>query len=565
MSELSQELWPVLRAEVSRDNLKKHVDALMQWERYSGTFGEYQAVAYVKDRLDEMGAEARVENFKGLISNNCHASVTLHAGDQRVVQCLTHPFSISAPGGVRGQVAFAGKKPGEVDVAGKIAMVDGPGTPWDVAKWRELGAIGLVCHSHARVVQDYIISPVWGTPEPATVTNLPAMPVVSIDEGSGTYLRSLMSNGPVEVTIRTRLDTGMKHLQFPVADIKGRGDTDEFVLIAGHMDSWYFGAQDNAAGNSSLLEVARVLQKHRDKLTKNVRVAWWIGHSHGRFAASTWYCDNRWEDLAKNCVGYLNVDQPGHNDSTWMCGFATPDSARYISEMIKAMTGQDRWPPRPPRNADQSFWGLGLPSFSYLPRLREGSPDEAPDEPGGHKPWYQHTPFDTIDKLDFDLLVDHTGYFCATMEDLSNRGVLPWNHADTADAFVKRLDELKAMAGNNLDLSPCYQEAHALKSVAKVINSAAGLSKERIARVNQALLRSSQLLLNVYFTEEGKYHQPDALPQPLLPGLREVADLAGMPATSEDYLFTKTRLIRERNRVTESLRWAREALREAIE
>ncbi len=560
-----QDYWPKLEADVSRNELKKHVEALMQWERYSGTYGEYQAVAYVKDRLDDFGIDAKVEEFDGLISNNCHASVTIHAGDRRVVQCLTHPFSVSAPGGMRAEVAYAGTKPGDVDVAGKIAIVDGPGTPWDYAKWRSLGAVAIICHSRAKVVQDYIISGVWGTPEPSTAPNLPDVPVVSIDSASGDYLRSLLREGRVEVTVRTLLDTGIKDLRFPVAEIKGDPDSEEFVLIAGHMDSWYFGAQDNAAGNSSLLELARVLQKHREKLKRNVRVAWWIGHSHGRFAASTWYCDNYWEDLARNCVGYLNVDQPGHRESTWMCGFATPDSARYISGMIKTLVGQDRQPPRPPRNADQSFWGVGLPSFSYLPRLREGSPDEAPDDPGGRKPWYQHTPHDTIDKLDFDLLRDHTYYFCATMMDLSNRGILPWDHADTADAFAKRLSELNEAGGTHLDLAPCFEQAAALKRVAQEISGAQGLSADRQSKVSRGLLRASQILLNIYYTEEGKYHQPNAIAQPFLPGLSEVGKLAQMSSASEPYLFLKTKLIRERNRVTEGLRWAEETIRESFE
>ncbi|MEI3361610.1 MAG: M28 family peptidase [Oscillospiraceae bacterium] len=40
----------------------------------------------------------------------------------------------------------------------------------------------------------------------------------------------------------------------------------EFILVAGHMDSWPVGASDNAAGNATAMEVARVLNADRNKL-----------------------------------------------------------------------------------------------------------------------------------------------------------------------------------------------------------------------------------------------------------------------------------------------------------
>ena len=47
-----------------------------------------------------------------------------------------------------------------------------------------------------------------------------------------------------------------------------------------------------------------------------MKVAWWVGHSYGRYAGSTWYCDTFFSDLRKNCVGYMDIDSPGVKGAT---------------------------------------------------------------------------------------------------------------------------------------------------------------------------------------------------------------------------------------------------------
>jgi N-acetylated-alpha-linked acidic dipeptidase len=73
-----------------------------------------------------------------------------------------------------------------------------------------------------------------------------------------------------------------------VAEVRGRIEPEQFELVDGHVDSWHVGIGDNATGDATLLEVARALQAHRDQLARSVRIAWWSGHSHGRYAGSAW-------------------------------------------------------------------------------------------------------------------------------------------------------------------------------------------------------------------------------------------------------------------------------------
>ena len=63
------------------------------------------------------------------------------------------------------------------------------------------------------------------------------------------------------------------------------------MLVHGHYDCWEVGVGDNATGDATLLELARVLWVIARRLRRSVKLAWWPGHSTGRYAGSTWFAD----------------------------------------------------------------------------------------------------------------------------------------------------------------------------------------------------------------------------------------------------------------------------------
>ena len=119
-------------------------------------------------------------------------------------------------------------------------------------------------------------------------------------------------------TVRSVLQCGCVRLQIPVAELAG--ETPEYVLVGSHYDSWDYGVTDNATGNAAVLELARVLSQKQ--LRRGVKIAWWPAHSNGRYAGSTWYCDEQFEDLDARCVALVNMDSPG-------CMGAPPPVFRY--------------------------------------------------------------------------------------------------------------------------------------------------------------------------------------------------------------------------------------------
>ena len=74
------------------------------------------------------------------------------------------------------------------------------------------------------------------------------------------------------------------------------------------------------------------------------------------------------------------------------------------------------------------------------------------------------------------------------------------------------------------------------------------------------MLGACRAVNSVLYSMAGNYDQDPALQKPVLPGLSRLADLQGMDTASSDYHFLRTYLVRERNRVTDSLHRASQLL-----
>src|SRR5262249_19993084 len=147
------------------------------------------------------------------------------------------------------------------------------------------------------------------------------------------------------------------------AEIRGTDESDNFVLLSGHHCSWYFGAMDNGTADATILEVARILARNRAELRRGVRIAFWPGHTHGRYSGSTWYFDHFWEDLHDHCVLHVNADSTGARGATIYRALAMPETRSFALDVIRDAIGVEAEPERQSRAGDQSFWGCGVPSI----------------------------------------------------------------------------------------------------------------------------------------------------------------------------------------------------------
>jgi N-acetylated-alpha-linked acidic dipeptidase len=547
---------------VSAGELMTHARTIARWERESGTAGEAQAYDYIEGCLKRYGLEVERREIEAYISLPLWARVILPDGS--ALEALTHSFSTSTPpDGVEAELVDVGGGTGDALATrgrGKLALVQSFATPGHAWAAQEAGILGqlFVNPDH---LHNMIVTTVWGTPTPATAGRIPRTPCCSIVSTDAERLRGLLAAGPLRVRVITRVRTEWMAIPHLTGHLAGTA-SDDFSLLSGHVDSWHFGAMDNATANATMLEVARLLAGIRGELHRGLRLAFWSGHSHGRYAGSAWYADHAWRELERRGVLHLNVDSTGARGATDYSVFhATEDAADFAEQVIADVTGQQGRARHFSRAGDQSFWGIGLPSafmsMSQLPPqdTEFGRTIERLVGTSGF-PWWWHTRDDTIDKIDPTVLTLDSRVYLAAALRLCDAPVLPLAPARAARAVAETARSLHA--GERFDLSPVVEAGQALVRAlsahdAPLARLAAQPPGTEAARVNRALMRISRALVPLLYTTGDRFAHDLAVGVPPLAGLQAAAALVGMDPASDLAKFTLTALVRERNRVLHAL------------
>ena len=250
------------------------------------------------------------------------------------------------------------------------------------------------------------------------------------------------------------------------------------------------------------MELARIAHERRGELTRGLKVAWWNGHSHGRFSGSTWYADHMFHELRRNCAAYLNIDQPGCRGATLYRPFCTADVRDWVRGAVSRIGGQRTEPDHPRKMADQSLWGVGVPSFSFLPVLPPDHPDLQKDHPEGGFPEYWHHPADTLDKMDKALLAEHCRVYAAALHELCSLERLPLNPAATAAVVNEEIERLESLSGEAVDLGDLREAGARFARACEALD--AKIEGIDAAAANRALLGMSHAVNPVLYTQAGR-------------------------------------------------------------
>lgn len=568
-----------LQERVSAERLQEHLERFNTLFRDSGTPAERAAAEYIRDRMTEYGVAADILEFDSLISWPLEGSLTIlddcgNAAED--VPVRTRSFGAqTSDGGVGAELVFvpfeqpeagamifshravAGDYSGR-DVAGKV-VITMDGGPDGIRRAQERGAAGHIhiWPSDEPVIHEMIGTSVWGTPTPESAKRLPEIPAFGVSYADGERLRERCESGAVLVRVVSNVDTAWRRLPLVVADIPADA-SDRFLLVGSHIDSWYEGVTDNATGDAALIEMARVLNEQRGDLRHGVRFAWWPGHSTGRYSGSTWYADNHFAELRARCLGYLNIDSPGVRETeVWDCRYNMGEIEHITSAVVQELSGQEPNIRRPLKAGDQSFLGVGLSSMGAFRMLPVDHPDRKAVGGCGGAYWW-HSPEDTLDKADANILADDTRIYVTMTARMCLPEAHPYNFVPSANDFLQHLGDLQSVAGQYLDLSDVIAAAARYKSVAEKVVSAGPGSD--VTSYNRALLRTTRIVNPALFTIDGPYEMDPALQLPILPGLAPMRELAILDPESSDYRFLRTQLVRQRNRVHDALAQATEVL-----
>ncbi|NPV71873.1 MAG: M28 family peptidase [Firmicutes bacterium] len=559
-----QVLEDVLLSEVSRDNLMEWTGKIATWVRLSGATGEAEAMNYVNGILKSFGYRTELLRHPAFISLPVSASLTIPSDPQAQFKCITHSFAKStAKSGLSGELIYP--KKGDC-VRGKIVLVDGMASSKACLEMEAGGAIGEIF-----VSDDYLhesaVSPLWGPPTRDTLGMLPVTPSITVTCQGGDYLKNAIARGPVQVRIHTAVDTGWRQLPLLIADIDGR-EEGEFLLFSSHIDSWHYGAMDNGAANATVMEVARLAAEHRSSLRRGLRLAFWSGHSHGRFAGSAWYADHYWTELLDRCLGHVNADSTGGRGASVLEEIPImPQSFGLAAAALKKVTGRNLAGKRIGRFGDQSFYGIGLTStfatFSEQPRDpgSEGVGFHTGGKLSGGLGWWWHTEFDTIDKIDPDNLLRDTRIYMATVYRLLSCRYLPYDFRALCRYISEQLDLLSRSVGQRLDLEPARARLSEVARTTERFYEVLGRGEIEPPKANRVLRELSLALVPCAF-KENERTDPDffgAIPAfPMFDGAERLASAEG-----DEFNLLYPIYLRRRNRFILYLTEAVQALERA--
>jgi N-acetylated-alpha-linked acidic dipeptidase len=565
---------------VDAPTMMRHLEEFARRIKLSGTPEELESFRYLQSCLRGYGYRTDLILHDAYISLPGRARLEL---ESRPLDCITHSFSQpSAPGGTRGELVYAGMGSAQdfarQDVRGRIVLLEAIANPAASLRASQAGAIGQVHISPHEHIHEMCISSVWGSPTEARLQQLPRTVVLSVRKADGDALKQRVQSGEkLELVLQAEVDTGWCKTPILEAELPGPKDTSDqpFVMFSGHHDTWYYGVMDNGGANATMLEVARLLAGERTSWRRGLRLCFWSGHSHGRYSGSTWYADNHWRELAKRCAVHVNVDSTGAKGNTVMSdALSSAELFGLAAEAVRAQGHQELDGHRMSRAGDQSFWGIGVPSlFMGMGEQPVGTADNVIGAVmGGGKRkgagfgWWWHTPDDTLDKMDPDLLVRDTRVYVHAIWRLLTDRVLPLDYARHAEVLVKQLASLKTRLEGRIDIGPIAQGAETLRGgAAAVMERAARVQDAAEAdRINQALMAVSRAMVPMDYTAGDRFDHDPALAQPPFPVLDPVRRLADTAADSDAARFAAVAARRALNRVAAALDAANAALQECV-
>ncbi len=556
--------------QVDGDRLIAFTKGVSQEVRLSGSDEEKRAFRWLAGRLQEFGANVRLTEHPGYVSWPGPAS--LEVSGLGSLPCITHAMA-RPTGGLQAEIldlgAMAPEAVAKVDAAGSIVLLDGVANPARVQAAEAAGASGEIFVS-GQERHEMIVSPVWGSPGAADLARLPRTPSVSIDRATARHLRSHLALGPAVATIRTEVETRWRQLPLLEAEIVPTNGAQDFILFSGHVDSWHLGAMDNGSANAVMLEMVRLFAPLRGEFQRGLRVCFWSGHSHGRYAGSSHYADEHFFELRDHCVVHVNVDSPGGQGATDLSHAITSSELwRLGRDSVEAESDVPYIGTPPLRAGDESFLAMGVPAlFMEVSEQPPGGEGGSGVSAGGGLGWWWHTPEDTIDKLDPVFLARDARIYLRALHRLLTRPVLPMQAAAAATEVLQELEAAAGAARGRLDLAlpiglarRLQRRAEAVDALAERLGGASEPQAALVRRVNRRLMGLGRALGQVRYAQVGPTVQDPALAQGLLPGLGRVAELAACPEGAPLIAHLQVDLGRERNRIALALMEALNALR----
>lgn len=534
--------------QVNINNLMRDTAKISEFERISGSPQELASFEYLKKQLQQLGAITKLQLHDAFVSLPIAAELTVNGLS---LPCQTHSMS-AAVKNLEAPLCFVGAVANlqPANCQGNIVVINGRAERDPIIKAAALGAVAVICIS-GEYIYESCISPVWGSPSHLNKHLLPQIPAVSITVATAAKLEQLFTAEHPQplAKLSTHVESKWHKQPLLTAQINAPLATDKFVMFSAHVDSWYYGAMDNAAANATLLEVARIATLNKSTLMHNLRLVFFSGHSQGRYSGSSWYFDNNWEDIAYNCLISVNIDSPGAigaNDLTRST--IMPEARPFAQKLLKELVNVDFVGRRYSRFADQSFWGTGVScafaSFSKQQLNNTGSVGPFSIPVGGSLDlgWWWHTPADTFDKIDPHNLKRDASIFANFIMHYLQSRVLDLDFRESIREIHSALLDLQQKAGSHFSFALPLQRSALISDKLEQFYSkkpSENSTPQLIQAYNRKLHIIGRNLVRLNYTKGHYYHNDPAIAQPPIPALSDIALLQNADDNTRKEIITE--------------------------
>lgn len=540
---------------------------ISRYERNSGSLDELESFKYIESTLQSMGIKTSLTFHDAFISLPLESELSI---DGESFPCIATSMSgATGESGVVLDLLYVADDAllddPSFDCAGKALVLHGFAVRGKVQKATAKGARGCI-FINGEHVHNMIISPVWGNPTRKTIQEIPRSYVLNVTETTGKKIIEA-TREERSAHIVTRVDEGWRKIPILIADIEGEEDPEQYILFSGHVDSWHYGAMDNGTANATMMEVARILAK--TPLRRSLKLAFWSGHSHGRYAGSTYFFDQNFHDIHDHCLLHINIDSVGAKGASIVTeGNIMALTKALAVEVIKEETGQTFKGKPFGRSGDQSFWGAGVPSafMGFSGQPMEDSPEKldtyymiqqfnnGPESSGFG--WWWHTKEDTFDKIDEHILERDAKVFLSFVYRCCHDELIPLDIRSGVDELKVYLESYMQFTKDSISIEKLKQYLDAFVHLTgDVVNSMHQNKGQEIQKTNELIKTISRVVVRLMQVDQSEFNPDPALPLPPVPLLAPIIhELNEFDDHDDEYFMLVTEIQRRVNQVSFILR-----------
>lgn len=557
--------------EVSKEKIRETVEWLTHNTPYrlAGSYDEKFAAEYITERMKKYGLEVFNQEFYTYNSNPVSSELEIISPVLIKMDSLpcAHIKSTSEEGEIF-EVVYLKSGSYEdykgLDVSGKMVLVEvsySPPVPEKARIASSMKAAGIICMNWGNdeeVICNRGLKAVWGNPTQNTLEDIPDITGISITRKDGLKLKELCISGQtVKIKVKAEASREWSKVHQPLGILHGNGKSEQFILVASHIDAWMPGVTCNATGNATNLEICRILAKHKDELDRDVYFVFWNGHEIAEASGSTWFVDNNWNLINDKCIGYINIDSTGVREteifeikaSDELIEFAERNANDSVEiDTIRAMALK--------KIGDQSFMGIGVPAVAQRMSYTQEVMDR---NHGATLGWWNHTCEDGLDKYDIETLYKDTRVTLSLIWKLAQSHILPYNFKKKFESMEDRVMALAQKYGSDFELaSLCNEVSEAGKAVELIQKRAFKITDAaKIEDYNHFVMIVSRLTTNVFQTYSEKYQQDSygyTKLSAMVPLLADLDTLNSLDKDSFEYGMVVTQLVKNKNRISDAMK-----------